>query len=466
MDEFLSDIHTIVFKHWILSQKHKDYNIKLNEKDVNTITIDTKYGIGTIVFNDMNIIEFSVLNRATDEILFYLHFQMKTIKHAIKLYNEMMECLKELVNQPTIRVLLCCSGGYTTSYFAMKIEEAAQVLNLNLEVRAVGYNKLYHEGENYDVILLAPQISYIYSKVKEIIKDKIILKIPTKVFASYDVGAILSIVLKETKEQVSKNVSENHPLPIKVKINKRIEMLSLSIYRNRDKVYIAYRLYDKHQNIILNNEIIKVSISIDDIYDVIDTILATHPEIVVIGISISSQVNRGYIVEKFIEGLSTDNLRGLLIDKYKKNFIITNDANNASVGYYASQSETSSVAFVFQPTNSVAGTGIIVDGSLIFGKNSIAGEVKYLPMNLSDTMEKLSLTPEGTLELVSKTMLSIISVIGPEVIALYSDLITDVEEIKKVLLEYIPEQYIPRIVKVNDLKEYILLGQMIYCLQN
>lgn len=196
MDEFLSDIHTIAFKQWILSQKSSDYKIKLSDKDINTIIIDTKYGIGTIVFNDMNIIEFSVINRTTEETLFYLHFQMKTMKHAIKLFNEMIDCIKELVNQPTIKVLLCCSGGYTTSYFALKIEEAAKILNVDLDVKAVGYNRLYHEGENYDVILLAPQISYIYSKVREIIKDKIILKIPTKIFASYDVGAIISIILK------------------------------------------------------------------------------------------------------------------------------------------------------------------------------------------------------------------------------------------------------------------------------
>ena len=91
MDEFLSDIHTIVFKQWILSQKSSDYKIKLSDKDINTITIDTKYGIGTIVFNDMNIIEFSVINRTTEETLFYLHFQrcnlnlnlMNTINHIV-----------------------------------------------------------------------------------------------------------------------------------------------------------------------------------------------------------------------------------------------------------------------------------------------------------------------------------------------------------------------------------------------
>lgn len=465
MDEFLSDIHTIVFKRWILSQKNKDYNIQLNGEDNTTIDIETKYGFGKIVFNEMNIIEFSVFNKDTEEVMFYLHFQMKTMKHAIKLFNEMIDCIKELIDRPTIKVLLCCSGGYTTSYFAFKIEEAVQLLNINLEVNAVGYNNLYHEGDNYDVILLAPQISYIYSKVKEILKNKIVLKIPTKVFASYDVGTMISIVLKETEKKIKRDNFENIPLPIKLSINKRIEILSLSIYRNKDRYYIAYRLYDKNQNIILNNEVIKGVIFIDDIYDVIDTILAKYPSVSIIGISVSSIVNQGKVIESFIQGLETNDLYQLLKNKYNKQFVISNDANNAVVGYYASQNQSSNIAFVFQPTNSVAGSGIIVNGSLIFGRNSIAGEVKYLPINLSDTAENLSMTPEGTIELVSKTILSIISVISPEIIALYSDLITDVEELKKVLKDYIPEEYIPDIIKVNDLKEYILLGQMISCLQ-
>ena len=50
----------------------------------------------------------------TDE--FYLHFQMKNMKHALELFNEMLEIIQTLVNRPQVKILLSCSGGLTTGF--------------------------------------------------------------------------------------------------------------------------------------------------------------------------------------------------------------------------------------------------------------------------------------------------------------------------------------------------------------
>ena len=75
---------------------------------------------------------------------FYLHFQFKTLKHAISLFEEMDQCIKKMIDQPICRLLLCCSGGMTTAFFADKIKNGIKVLNLNMEVAATSYQKIYN----------------------------------------------------------------------------------------------------------------------------------------------------------------------------------------------------------------------------------------------------------------------------------------------------------------------------------
>ena len=166
MDEFLRDIHTMLFKQWILIQDQSQCQIYLDDKNENIIDIKTNYSFSQVIFNPLNIIELSVTNTMTQNIEFYLHFQMKTMKHATELFNEMMNNILQLVDKPKIKILLSCSGGLTTSYFASKLNEAAQILDYHYEVRAIGYTDLFNVGNEYDVILLAPQISFMHAKVQ------------------------------------------------------------------------------------------------------------------------------------------------------------------------------------------------------------------------------------------------------------------------------------------------------------
>ena len=74
------------------------------------------------------------------------------------------------------------------------MNEAAKLLFFHYEASAIGYNELFNIGSEYDIILLAPQISFMHAKVQEILKDQIVLKIPPQVFAKYDVGKMISII--------------------------------------------------------------------------------------------------------------------------------------------------------------------------------------------------------------------------------------------------------------------------------
>lgn len=462
MDEFLREIHTQFFKKWICLQKNEKYKIDDHQEDV--IFIETEYGLGEITFNPMNIIELKVTNKLTDDIDFYLHFQMKTMKHAVELFYEMIKSIMDLSHKPVTKVLLSCSGGLTTSFFANRISEVIQLLGLNMKVDAVGYNQLFQVGDQYDVILLAPQISYLHAKVQEILKKQIVLNIPPQVFAKYDVGKMISLINEEKKNKIQNDNMQIKPLSLEVAVDQQNKILCLSIFKNKERIHINYRLYQKSQ-ILLNKEVMKYSISIQDIYDVIDTVILQYPDISVIGMSIPGIIYNGLLSSSYIYDIENNEIEKAFTKRYSQKIIITNDVNAAAVGYYVSQKKYRTFMFIFEPVSLGVGSGVIIDGQLISGTHNFAGEVIYLPFYNQDASQ-LNATPESAMDIVSKTIVSSMCVIDPQAIILFCDLITDMDELKKEIEKMVPQEFIPDIIKVDNMLEYILLGQMVLCSQS
>ncbi len=460
VDEFLRDINTMLFKEWVLEQKQDYYHLHLDEKDNDIIVIESENSYSQVIFNSMNIIELCVTNLITQKNEFYLHFQMQNLKHAMDLFHEMEESIHNLTNRPQVKILLSCTGGLTTSYFAEKLQEAADLLNLDYQISATSYNNLFDKGKSYDVILLAPQISYMLAKVQDILKDKIVLNIPAQYFAKYDITNTLLMIDKARKEKVDTKDDNKH-IPLAISTVKHDKILIISIVRNSHRIHVDYRLYNEDNELMFDNHIIKFRFSIQDIYDILDTVLLQH-NFNTIGISIPGIINDGYITSASVTGLVDCNLVQLLSSRYHQmKAVIDNDVNTAAVGYYASQKKYQNMAFLFQPMNYHAGAGIIIDGQLLEGKNHLAGEIQYLPMNLSDNRLNLAKTPEGALELVSQTLVSMISIISPEAIFFCCGLIPHVDELITEMSKYIPKDYIPDIIRIDDIHEYTLLGQLI-----
>lgn len=461
MDLYLREIYISLFKEWILFHQSTHYSIK-EDKEKN-IVIESNETQGHINFYDQEIVEYVLMNKKSKENEFYLHFQFHSFQHAMELFNEMIGLIKHIHQSAKLKVLLVCSGGLTTGYFAQKLKEAIGLLNLNMSVEARGYSEIYQIAQDYDMVLLAPQVSYLYSEVKKILKQQTILKIPPQVFGKYDVRQCISLI-EENQNKINKESSKKEPLKIEGIKKSGKKILCLSLIRNRHRVHILYRLYDENNEILENNIIVKRRLYLQDYYDIIDSMLVHYPDIEVIGLSTPGIIGKNKIVSTSVEGVEEIDIERDFKSRYKQTFIFENETNAVAQGFYAVSPEYETVSFIFQPMVSLSGIGNVVNGKLLKGSHHIAGEAQFLPLNYSKNALELHKTPEGSLEALSKTIAAVTSILDPQCIVFFCFLIIDLEDVKQEVQEYIPKKYLPDIIQIYYLEEYMLLGTLILCI--
>jgi len=453
MDHFLREIHVEVFKQWILKQSDDVLKFSINKDDPDRIDVITSQARGYITFNPSSILEFGIVGDTKNR-EFYLHFQMKYLHHAVRLFYEFVNTMRKLDSNKKVRIMLSCSGGLTTGYFASKLKEAAKMLELDYEFEAISYTKLYTEAERADVILLAPQIAYKKAETESIFQRKVVEVIPPRVFASYDVAACLLLIQSAIKKKKSEiRIRENlmicHELEVPTKL------LVISLMRHVDLIRIAARVYD-HNGEVDDLEINKRDFHFNDLKDVIDIALAEYPDISAVGISTPARMNDDLVMMP-LEDANNKEFLQYLSHKYKQKFYWFNDSDSLALGYYMTQTEYESLCFFYHPMGMPgAGLGSVYKGQLIQSKNGMAGEIIWM-MDKEESKELIK-TPEGTVEMVAKALIPIISILSPEAICIHCTLIADLELVRKRLAETIPEKYLPKLIKLYGMKEYSLVG--------
>lgn len=448
------------FQNWIQAHDHEQYDIEQVSDE--TIKLKTAYGEAVVQFTDIDhhtIVEFRIVSPKDYSVKFYLHFELNDSNHAKQLYDEMVETLLGLQEENTVRVLLSCTAGLTTSMFAQSLNEAAQNLDLDYQFDAVPYLNIYEEAQNYDVILIAPQIGYLLNQLEKSLPDKLVIQIPTAIFASYDSFAALNFIKREMD-----NFNQRHSKQKKeekcthcAQFENRI--LSIVLTQNRAQVRIYYRLYYRCE-ITDSNLIIKPSMNIYDLYDIIDTLLLKHGHIDVIGIATPGIVKDEKQLQEPYEGKIIDIQRDFE-DKYDIKVFVYNNANAAVVGFSLEHPEYRNIVFHSQPFGfGIGGQGILVDRKIVRGKNGVAGELRHFirRMQLSDEISKLAWTHNGALELVTKALLPTIATIGPDAVILASPMTPDMSEVKKALSSFMNEEFLPEFYYVKEASDYMLSG--------
>ena len=448
---------TLQYKAWIKEQVQSPFSY---QESSDRIDIDAGYAKASIVFHEQDIIELMILNSADGEISFYLHFQLKDENHAKNLFQELLDTLKNLKNKQKCNVLLSCSSALTTSFFAQELNKAAETLKLDYVFSAVSFSHLYEKGFDYDVILLAPQIHYEYDKVREIFQDQIVLKIPAAVFAQYNTGGIIELIMSERTKAVMKQ-KEPKPDPIDPFEN-NYRILTLGMINHKDMIRFGYRIYD-HGKRTLDKEVIKQTFALQDLEDLMDYIVARHKNIDAISIAVPGITYHG-VLNLIGYGFINTELGKSLTDKYGIPVILINDVNAIALGYHAMYKEEKNMIFYFQPKGVLPGAGIIIDDKLYTGRLHAAGEIGFLVKQIVDQAVEKSLTPEGAMEVVTKGLLAFITTMAPEKIILYSELTPNVDEIQEELAKALQKEFLPEIEHVSRLKTYMLPGAMIHAL--
>lgn len=160
---------------------------------------------GRIHFHEHNVVELAIEDNRTDENVFYLHFEMTDMKIIVDHIRSFFHFLcghteevsldaSKVSSHEQLKILLSCTAGLTTSYFAYLMQEALAPLKENITIDAVSYLDLDQVQQDYDIILLAPQIAYKYPELKERYGSKL-MKIDTLDFATGNVNHVLNEVL-------------------------------------------------------------------------------------------------------------------------------------------------------------------------------------------------------------------------------------------------------------------------------
>lgn len=197
MDQYYQNLYTTIAYNWIGSLDHAKKG-----RSSKSICFCKKNYHGKISFFEHSVIELMVEDINTKETIFYLHFEIKNLRMLIENIRTFFKCLNQSDNQQEkqsivfnmntqINILLTCTTGLTTSYYAYLLEDYFQKNHLDITIDAVGYQELERIQNKYDYIFVAPQISYQYINLHERYGDKVFL-IDSYDFATGNIDAVLN----------------------------------------------------------------------------------------------------------------------------------------------------------------------------------------------------------------------------------------------------------------------------------
>ncbi len=138
---------------------------------------------------------------------FWLHFEMVDFEFVMEQLSDFFKCIYDVkgnriaqsierVQNNIKNILICCTAGVTSGYFAAMMQKRVDEECPNSEIQINNCNVNFIEDviQDYDVVLLAPQIAYRAKDLKEKYGDKIQI-IDRVDFATFNFDHILDQLL-------------------------------------------------------------------------------------------------------------------------------------------------------------------------------------------------------------------------------------------------------------------------------
>lgn len=66
------------------------------------------------------------------------------------------------------KILLVCNAGMSTSMLVLRMEKAAEAKGIEIEVKALPITEAEKEADEWDVVMLGPQVRHVEKKLKSV----------------------------------------------------------------------------------------------------------------------------------------------------------------------------------------------------------------------------------------------------------------------------------------------------------
>ncbi|WP_020619793.1 ROK family protein [Paenibacillus daejeonensis] len=192
----------------------------------------------------------------------------------------------------------------------------------------------------------------------------------------------------------------------------------------------------------------------------IEELLAAYEQIRAVGIGIPGVAHHGVIGVCDVPALAHRALGPELQDKHGIEVLIENDMNMTVYGLYHRQQydEEAVFAAITLVEDHFPGAGFMVNGRLVRGHTTFAGEISFLPhvMSRAEQLRRIN-QPDEMLPLVVSIILSIVSILNPATIALTGTMSAalSLEEVTEGCLKHLPKEHMPELfVNTETSEEY------------
>lgn len=99
-----------------------------------------------------------------------------------------------------MRILLCCSGGYSSGFFASQVRKAAKEKNLDVLVQAKSASEIGNVAKDYDIICIGPHVVSSMETFKSIAGNTPVIPIPHDIYSMLNGKQLLQLCINTLEE--------------------------------------------------------------------------------------------------------------------------------------------------------------------------------------------------------------------------------------------------------------------------
>lgn len=439
-----------------------------------TFTSEAAVGVVEVYELEMDVVAMTVMAKASEDPTFFLHFELDDLDRAKEQFASFAGALSSAERGKTLRVLLSCTSALTTSFFAKKLSYGAEVMSFDMDFRATPFAKIYEEGIQSDVILLAPQVAFHEREVAQAFPTKFVKAVPPEHFGSYDVGAVLSY-LRDEQVKWRERRAERERLDAREQVRSRARVLTVGVFAAMGDLRLAGRIYQG--GAVVQEEVTVVPRTAENyaglaslVHDVLATMQARFGACDAAAIALPGVIKDGVWRVEGPGGLVRVDFAREAASRGDLVPLVVNNVNAAALGYSRTHEGCRDLAFVSHPMGIVAGgMGLVSDGRLQAGSHGAAGEVKYVTLETNEhagRTQGMAFDPERMLDMVSLDVRLAVVALDPPVVCVRCPLTPDMGELADRVAAHVPREDLPelRFVTEDEMTEYTMVGQMLMAL--